>query len=75
MGIYTRIEAEFCCQGLTFRLGGVIQAIHDRNIIGIRFLDLSERKRQQIAELIAEMEKMGAEDKLPAEAAPATEPI
>jgi c-di-GMP-binding flagellar brake protein YcgR len=74
VGIYTRIEAEFCCQGLNFRLGGVIQAIHDRNIIGIRFLDLSERKRQQIAELIADIDKARATE-ISAEAAPAAEPI
>ena len=55
LGIYTRVETEFCLEGLTFRLGGVIQAIHDQKMVGIRFLDLSERKRQQIRDLIAEM--------------------
>ncbi len=30
VGIYTRVETEFRLEGLPFRLGGVIQAIHDR---------------------------------------------
>jgi hypothetical protein len=56
VGIYTRVEAEFWLQGLPFRLGGVIQAIHGRNTVGIRFLDLSDRRRQQVAELIGEIQ-------------------
>jgi hypothetical protein len=60
VGIYTRVETEFHLQGLPFRLGGVIQAIHDRDTVGIRFLDLSERKRQQVLDLIGEIEQMRA---------------
>ena len=74
VGIYTRVEVEFYLQGLSFRLGGVIQAIPDLNSVGIRFIDLSERKRQQIADLIAEMEKMGAVEN-PAGDSPAAEPV
>lgn len=61
VGIYIRVEIEFHLQGLPFRLGGVTQAIHDRNTVGIRFLDLSERKRQQVLDLIGEIEQMRAE--------------
>ncbi len=57
VGIYTRIETEFQLHGLPFRLGGVIQAIHDRNTVGIRFLDMSQRKKDQVAELVAEIEE------------------
>ena len=60
VGIYTRVETEFHLEGLPFRLGGVIQAIHNRNMVGIRFLDLSERKRLQVLELIDEIEEMRA---------------
>lgn len=60
VGIYTRVETEFHLEGLPFRLGGVIQAIHNRNMVGIRFLDLSERKRQQVLDLIGELEEMRA---------------
>jgi hypothetical protein len=55
VGIYTRVETEFRLDGLSFRLGGVVQHIHDRKTVGIRFLDLSERKRQQVRDLIAEI--------------------
>jgi len=60
VGIYTRIETEFRLEGLPFRLGGVIQAIHDqdRRNVGIRFLDMSSRKREQIEQLIDEIEEM-----------------
>lgn len=58
VGIYTRVEIEFRLESIPFRLGGVIQAIHDRHTVGIRFLDLSERKRLQVAELIGEIREM-----------------
>jgi len=58
VGIYTRVEMEFHLEGLPFRLGGVVQAIHDRHHVGIRFLDVSERKRSQVMELIEEMDAM-----------------
>jgi c-di-GMP-binding flagellar brake protein YcgR len=58
VGIYTRVETEFRLDGLPFRLGGVIQAIHDRNTVGLRFLDMSSRKREQLEQLIEEIEEM-----------------
>jgi len=57
MGIYTRVETEFRLRGLPFRLGGVIQAIHNRNMVGVRFLDLSGRKQEEVAELIKEIQQ------------------
>ncbi len=60
VGIYTRVETEFRLEGLPFRLGGVIQAIHDRRTVGIRFLDMSGRKREQIEQLIEEIEEAHA---------------
>jgi hypothetical protein len=74
VGIYTRVETEFRLEGLPFRLGGVIQAIHDRNTVGIRFLDLSDRKRQQVMELIGEIEQMRAL-RMPAEPAAAEDRV
>ena len=58
VGIYTRVETEFRLEGLPFRLGGVIQAIHDKHTVGIRFLDISSRKREQVEELIEDIQKM-----------------
>lgn len=61
VGIYTRVEAEFYLHGLPFRVGGVSQAILDKNTIGIRFLDMSDRRRNQLAELMAEIAEAEAE--------------
>jgi hypothetical protein len=60
VGIYTRVETEFRLEGLPFRLGGVIQAVNDRDrrLVGIRFLDMSIRKREQLDQLIEEIEEM-----------------
>jgi len=58
VGIYTRVETEFRIEGLPFRLGGVVQAIHDRYTVGIRFLDISNRKSEQVAQLIEEIRQM-----------------
>jgi len=59
VGIYTRVETEFRLEGLPFRLSGVIQAVHDqhRQLVGIRFLDMSSRKREQVEQLIKEIEE------------------
>jgi len=56
VGIYTRAETEFYLEGLPFRLAGVVQAIHNGNMVGIRFLDMSVRKKEQLEQLIAEIE-------------------
>lgn len=60
--VYTRVEAEFSLEGAPFRLGGIVQGFHDREHrdIGIRFLDLSERKRKQVEDLILEIEEIRA---------------
>ena len=55
VGVYRRVEIEFCADGLPFRLGGVTQGIHDPFNVGIRFLHVSERKRGQLARLIEEI--------------------
>lgn len=58
VGIYTRVEAEFHLEGMPFRLGGVVQAIQERQFVGIRFLDMSARKREQVEQLIAEIDEL-----------------
>jgi PilZ domain-containing protein len=62
VGIYTRVEIEFRLQGTALLLGGVVQAIHGRNEVGIRFLDVSPRKRELLAELIEEIREMRGSD-------------
>jgi len=58
LGIYTRIEVEFQLEGFPLRLVGVVQAIHDLHTVGIRFLDISARKREQLARLMTEIEEV-----------------
>ena len=55
VGIYTRVEVEFRIEGLSFRLAGVVQAIHDRETVGIRFLDVSQRKSDPLSQLMDEL--------------------
>jgi hypothetical protein len=55
VGIYRRVEVEFVLDGLPFRLPGVVQSLHDRFTTGIRFLNLSERKSEQLLLLVQEM--------------------
>ena len=57
VGIYRRVEIEFRLEGLPFRLGGVTQAIYDPFNVGIRFIDMSDRKREQLSQLIEEIKK------------------
>ncbi len=68
VGIYVRVEAEFYLHGLPFRVGGVSQAILDKHTIGVRFLDLSARRREQLSELMEEIGGATAEGRDPAAA-------
>jgi len=63
MGIFVRLELEFVLRGLPFRLGGVSQHIVDEHTFGIRFLDLSPRRKALLAELIAEVALAEAREK------------
>jgi hypothetical protein len=49
------VEVGFQMRGLPFRLVGVIENVRDRNTIDIRFLEVSYRKRVELAELIEEL--------------------
>jgi hypothetical protein len=55
VGISTRVETEFRAKGVPFRLLGVIQAIHERFVVGIRFLDVNAHKRNQLEQLMLEI--------------------
>lgn len=68
VGIYTRVETEFYLAGMSFLLGGVIQAIHGPRDVGIRFLDVSPRKQQQIQQLIDEIEEFSSGAQAPHDA-------
>jgi len=55
LGVFRRVEMQFHIHGLPFRLGGVTQAIYDPFNVGIRFLDISERMREGLSQLIEEI--------------------
>ena len=57
VGIFRRVEVEFRIEGLPFRLAGVTQGLYDPFNVGIRFLDMSDRKREQLSQLIEEIKK------------------
>jgi hypothetical protein len=53
--IHLRVEVDFQMRGLPFLLAGVTEDVYDKHTIDIRFLDMSYRKKQELAELIAEL--------------------
>lgn len=55
VGIFRRVETEFRFEGLPFRLAGVTQTLYDPFNVGIRFVDMSERKLAQLLQLIEEI--------------------
>jgi hypothetical protein len=68
VGIFRRVETEFCIEGVPLRLAGVTQAIYDPFNVGIRFLDVSERKRDQLLQLIEEVKAHNEQTRLAAQA-------
>ena len=50
-------------------MGGIIQAVYDQRNVGIRFLYMSQRKREQVEQLIAEITEMEEEQASPADPA------
>ncbi|MGA2887993.1 MAG: PilZ domain-containing protein [Terracidiphilus sp.] len=56
-GIRVRVEVDFQMLGLPFLLAGVTENVLNGNIVTIRFLDLSYRKREELGELIAELKE------------------
>ena len=70
LGIRSPVEIEFHLDGLPFRLAGVTQSIHKRHKVGVRFLNVSERKREQLVELIAEIKEIRARVAAPTPNAP-----
>ena len=49
------VEVEFEICGLPFRLGGVIRAIYDAHSVGIQFIPLANRKREELEQAIDEL--------------------
>jgi hypothetical protein len=54
-GINSRVEIEFRRDRVSFRLAGVVEAIHGRLAAGIRFLDVNTARRSQLEQLMLEI--------------------
>ena len=54
-GIMARLEVVFTVKGVSFRLTGVTQWTDRRNLVGIRFLEMNERRTAALAEALAEI--------------------
>lgn len=57
-GAMVRVEVVFKVMGVAFRFCGVTQWSDGKHQVGIRFLDLSARKREQMLQLVDELGKM-----------------
>jgi PilZ domain len=55
-GIMARVEVVFTLRGVNFRLPGVTQWTDRRNLVGIRFLDMTSRRTEALAESLAEID-------------------
>jgi hypothetical protein len=55
LGIRIRVEVDLQVRGLHLLLAGVTEDVRDKRTIEIRFLELSYRKRSELAELIEEL--------------------
>ncbi len=51
VSVHARVNVELLLDGVVFRLNGVIEANEDQRILRIRFEDVSDRQREQIAQL------------------------
>ena len=56
LGAFRRVEVEFYIDSVPFRFPGVTQTIYDPRSVGIRFLDLSDRKKEQLHALLSDIQ-------------------
>jgi hypothetical protein len=57
VGAFRRVEIEFLVNGVPLLLPGVTQALHDRHTVGIRFVEVTDRKKDQLRAVIDEIEQ------------------
>ncbi len=65
-GPRVRVEVVFKVIGETFRIAGVTQWTRERRWVGIRFLDVNERRRSALIQLIDEIKELNARRASPA---------
>jgi hypothetical protein len=57
---WDRVEVSFKLRGISMRFSGVIQWIDGRQKIGIRFADLTTRRREELAEVLTEVNALNS---------------
>jgi hypothetical protein len=57
---WDRVDVSFKLRGISLRFSGVIQWIDGRQKIGIRFADLTTRRNEELAEVLAEVNALNA---------------
>jgi len=60
VGVFRRVEVEFLVRGTPLLLPGVTQALHDKYTLGIRFVEVTDRKKDQLRAVIEEIEEGAA---------------
>jgi len=55
------VEVSFKLRGVSMRFSGEIQWIDGQQKIGIRFLSLTDQRREELAEVLAEVKALNAE--------------
>lgn len=55
-GVMIRVEVVFKIRGESFRIPGVTQWTDRKQTVGIRFIDMTERRMTALAEILAEVE-------------------
>jgi len=56
-GLYARVEVDFQMRGLPFLLSGVTEDVREKTLVDIRFLAMSCRKQEELAELLDELQE------------------
>src|SRR5580658_4599564 len=59
-GILVRVEVQFQLRGVAFRFAGVIVGSREARCFAVRFLDVAARRREELAEILAEVEQANA---------------
>jgi hypothetical protein len=59
-GTRMRVEVTFKVNGIAFRFLGMVQWTDGKRLLGIHFVEMISRRREQLAEVICEMEAVAA---------------
>jgi hypothetical protein len=58
--LHTRVEITFTINGIPFRVGGTVQRNNGAGELGVRFPDMTDHRRAEWAEIVAEVQQRAA---------------